>query len=93
MTIFINPNTSKIQYNKTCRHCVHECKQSYRSQIISCAKYKSVKQADLSDNKVEWVNLPHPDKTNAVQGETKSAPKEVHFLCPDIWLCSYLPYP
>jgi hypothetical protein len=43
MAIFINPSTGKIQYHKICQKCIHECKQSYRMQIIDCWKYKSAK--------------------------------------------------
>ena len=39
-SFFINPKTNKIQYNKLCRRCVHDCRQSFRSVIVQCKTYQ-----------------------------------------------------
>lgn len=39
MAFFINPATGKRQYNRHCRACIHDCKQSYRATIITCPRY------------------------------------------------------
>lgn len=41
LNYFINPDTHRITYNIMCRKCVKDCKQSYRSIIVSCPNYKS----------------------------------------------------
>lgn len=47
-SFFINEKTNKIQFNKRCRNCMHECKQSYRAEIIACKDYKrKVKNSEL----------------------------------------------
>ena len=40
MAFFINPTTGKRQYNRRCRHCMHICKQSYRTELLACPKYQ-----------------------------------------------------
>ena len=40
MAYFIN-DRGRITHNDHCRKCVHDCKQSYRAEIIFCPKYKS----------------------------------------------------
>lgn len=37
---FINPLTGKRQFNLLCQHCICECKQSYRAQIVACPSYR-----------------------------------------------------
>lgn len=39
-SFFINPKTGKRQFNLLCQHCVCECKQSYRAQILACPYYQ-----------------------------------------------------
>lgn len=41
---FIDPRTGRRTYNKLCLNCVNNCKQSHRSQVIACAKYRSKRQ-------------------------------------------------
>jgi len=41
---FINPKTKKIQFNKKCKICTQECKQSYRVKIICCPLYEKDKK-------------------------------------------------
>lgn len=41
---FIDPRTGRRTYSKLCLNCVNDCKQSYRSQVITCAKYRSKRQ-------------------------------------------------
>lgn len=38
-SFFINSKTNKIQFNKKCKKCMHECKQSYRAEIVACKDY------------------------------------------------------
>ena len=33
----------KFEYNSKCKTCENDCKQSYRSILIQCPKYKSKK--------------------------------------------------
>lgn len=42
--LFIDPKTGRRTYNKLCLNCIHDCKQSYRAQLLSCAKYRSKRQ-------------------------------------------------
>lgn len=32
---------NRITYNKLCRDCVHNCKQSFRALVILCPRYLS----------------------------------------------------
>lgn len=38
---FIHPETKRRTYNKICRSCIHNCKQSYRAEILECRRYRS----------------------------------------------------
>ena len=38
---FINPKTKRRTYNALCRSCIHNCKQSYRAEVIECRRYRS----------------------------------------------------
>ena len=33
---FINPKSGRRQYHPRCRTCLHDCKQSWRAQLIAC---------------------------------------------------------
>ncbi len=37
---FLN-DRNRITFNKLCRHCRNDCKQSFRSIVIECPKYIS----------------------------------------------------
>ena len=37
---FLGEN-GRRQYNKICRRCVHDCKQSFKVEMIACPKYLS----------------------------------------------------
>lgn len=37
---FTNPKTGRRTYNKFCRTCHSDCKQSYRAIIVYCRKFK-----------------------------------------------------
>ena len=41
---FIDPRTGRRTYNKLCRNCVYDCKQSHKARVIACAKYRSKRQ-------------------------------------------------
>lgn len=34
--IFYTNDNEEIEYNKTCQECPYNCKQSFRSKIMSC---------------------------------------------------------
>ena len=38
MSVFIN-SKGRIEYNRLCKACAHDCKQSHRAIIIDCPKY------------------------------------------------------
>ncbi|MBS5703622.1 MAG: hypothetical protein KHW93_07285 [Butyricicoccus pullicaecorum] len=38
---FIHPQTGRRTYNKFCRGCIHDCKQSFRAVVVSCPHYRS----------------------------------------------------
>ena len=38
---FTTPNTGRRTYNKLCRKCHSDCKQSYRVIIVYCRKFKA----------------------------------------------------
>lgn len=37
---FLGEN-GRRQYNRICRRCAHDCKQSFRADLIQCPKYIS----------------------------------------------------
>ena len=39
LTLFLN-NKGRVEYNKLCLRCVHNCKQSFRAVIIECRRFK-----------------------------------------------------
>ena len=36
---FLGKN-GRRQYNRVCKRCVHDCKQSFRVKLIACPKYE-----------------------------------------------------
>lgn len=38
---FFLSRRNRITYNDLCRNCRHDCKQSFRAQIVACRKYRS----------------------------------------------------
>jgi len=38
MSMFIN-SKGRIEYNRLCKVCVHDCKQSHRAVISDCPRY------------------------------------------------------
>ena len=38
MSMFIN-SKGRIECNRLCRACIHDCKQSHRAIVIDCPKY------------------------------------------------------
>ena len=55
---FLQPRTHKIKYNEKCTNCECDCKQSYKTKIISCEKYKK-------------MDLPTPKKSKSKKHITK----------------------
>ena len=39
-SLFLNEHNRK-EYNRICRKCYHECKQSFRPELIDCPRYIS----------------------------------------------------
>ena len=39
-SFFLN-DRNRVTYNKLCRRCRHDCKQSFRAVVIKCPKYLS----------------------------------------------------
>jgi len=37
-SFFLGEN-GRRQYNRVCRRCVHDCKQSFRADLVHCPKY------------------------------------------------------
>lgn len=48
---FINPNTGRRTYNKLCKKCHSDCKQSYRVIIVYCRKFKAKRSGITKDDK------------------------------------------
>ena len=48
---FIAPNTGRRTYNKLCRKCHSDCKQSYRVIIVYCRKFKAKRSVITKDDK------------------------------------------
>lgn len=48
-SFFLNDRGRKA-YNTLCRHCVHDCKQSFRAVVVICPHYQSkrAKKGDTS---------------------------------------------
>jgi len=36
---FLGTN-GRRQYNRVCKRCVHDCKQSFRAVLIACPRYR-----------------------------------------------------
>ena len=63
---FLHPQTGRRTYNKICRSCTHECKQSFRALLLECPKYESkravryaLKKAPMDDKNKENGAVPH----------------------------------
>ena len=48
---FINPVTGRRTYNKLCRKCHNDCKQSYRAIIVYCHKFKAKRSVITKNDK------------------------------------------
>lgn len=51
---FIAPNTGRRTYNKLCRKCHSDCKQSYRVIIVYCRKFKAKRSVITKDDKYTY---------------------------------------
>ncbi|MBQ9168417.1 MAG: hypothetical protein IJX67_08440 [Oscillospiraceae bacterium] len=47
-SFFLGEN-GRRQYNRLCRGCVHDCKQSFRVTILSCPRYESKRTKKRND--------------------------------------------
>lgn len=42
MCLYIKQGKRKrVEFNKLCKKCMHECKQGYRAEIVACKKFKT----------------------------------------------------
>ena len=42
LSLYLN-NKGRVAYNKLCQKCVHICKQSFRTLIIECPRFKKLR--------------------------------------------------
>lgn len=35
------------KYNDRCRRCIHDCKQSFRTEVVACSRYFSKRSEDV----------------------------------------------
>ena len=47
--VFFLDDNGRRQYNKLCKACVHECKQSSRAKVIVCPRYFSKRSVYCKD--------------------------------------------
>lgn len=40
-SFYRDSDTKRVKLNRTCRECIHPCKQSYKAELIACRKYES----------------------------------------------------
>jgi hypothetical protein len=45
---FLGENGGR-QYNKVCQGCVHDCKQSFRAELVVCPHFHSKRSKNCSD--------------------------------------------
>lgn len=51
---FINPETGRRIYNSLCIKCKNKCKQSHKTIVVFCPKYKSKRGAKSVKNCREY---------------------------------------
>ena len=47
-SFFLGEN-GRRQYNKVCRGCAHDCKQSFRVILVACPRYTSERSKKCGD--------------------------------------------
>ena len=47
-SFFLGSN-GRRQYNKLCKSCTNDCKQSFRAKVIACPHYHSKRSANCKD--------------------------------------------
>ena len=47
-SFFLGEN-GRRQYNKVCQGCVHDCKQSFRAELVACPHYLSRRSKNCKD--------------------------------------------
>ena len=48
LSLFLN-DAGRVSYNILCRHCIHSCKQSYRTMVIECRRYFSKRAVEVQE--------------------------------------------
>ena len=46
---FFLGSNGRRQYNKLCKSCIHDCKQSFRAKVIECRRYCSRRSENCKD--------------------------------------------
>ena len=47
-SFFLGSN-GRRQYNKLCKSCANDCKQSFRAKVIACPHYRSKRSVNCKD--------------------------------------------
>ena len=72
---FINPKTGRRTYNKFCRKCHNDCKQSYRAVIVYCRKFKAKRSVITKDDKYTYKEFQADTSEKIADFSTKSIQK------------------
>ncbi|SFP41956.1 hypothetical protein SAMN05216343_10757 [Oscillibacter sp. PC13] len=43
---FFLDTDGRRKYNDQCRRCIHDCKQSFRTEVVACPRYFSKRSED-----------------------------------------------
>lgn len=55
---FFRNRAGRVQFNSVCRSCRNRCKQSFRTEILSCRRYESRKQPpEISEINTDFSRL------------------------------------
>ena len=46
---FFLGGNGRRQYNKLCKTCAHDCKQSFRAKVVACPRYCSKRSVNCKD--------------------------------------------
>ena len=53
---FFLGSSGRRQYNPVCQSCAHDCKQSFRAELIACPRYRSKRSKNCKDKGGKSVN-------------------------------------
>ena len=46
---FFLGSNGKRQYNKLCKTCIHDCKQSFQAKVVACHRYCSKRSVNCKE--------------------------------------------